>query len=122
MPNVCLIEIMVPDVEAARQFYCDKLGFDIRSEAYLPDVLVLEHEGADLILIKTDKPSQLDYPHEATSVLVFEVEDIHLAEKEYKSRGVEFIREIGDAPPGLFTAFRDPWGNVHGLMQIIPRE
>ena len=118
MPSVCIIEIKIADMEEGRAFYRDKLGFQVRSENYLPNVLVLEHEGADLILHTADKPIEIDYPHSSQSLLIFQVDDIEAIAEEYRGKGVDILEAPRSSPPGTFLAFRYPFGNVHGLMQL----
>ena len=76
MTKVCVIEIKVTDIEKGRDFYSTALGFKVKSEAYLPNVLVMEHDGVDLILHIAEEPASIDYPKSAQSLLFFEVPDI----------------------------------------------
>lgn len=118
MPNLCIVEIKVSDLDKGRDFYSNVLGFDVKSEAYLPNVLVLEHEGVDLILHIANKPIQIEYPDMAQSLLIFQVDDIDKTCEELKAHKVEIIDGPRDSPPGSFLAFKDPFGNCHGMMQL----
>jgi len=118
MPNVCVIEIKVTDIVKGRKFYTEVLDFEVTSEKYLPDVLVLGHEGPDLILHIAEEPIEITYPQSAQSLLFFQVADIHAADKKLKDNGVEIIEGPAESPPGPYLVFRDPFGNVHGLMEI----
>lgn len=73
MPNLVILDILVTDMDAGRAFYCDKIGFKVKSEDYLPDVLVLEHDGVDLVLDLVTKPAQIDYPRSAGTMAIFQV-------------------------------------------------
>jgi len=116
--NIIIIEILVPDMDAGRAFYCDKLGFNVKSEDYLPSVLVLDHEGVDLILDLASKPALIDYPESSGTMAIFQVADIEATAEDYKAKDIEIIDGPRAVPPGNFLAFKDPFGNVHGLMQL----
>jgi catechol 2,3-dioxygenase-like lactoylglutathione lyase family enzyme len=116
--NLCIVEIKVSDMPAGRSFYTEKLGFAVKSEAYLPDVLVLEHEGVDLILHRADAPLALDYPHTAQSLLIFRTPDAEQLAADLRQKGVEILEGPRPSPPGIFLAVRDPFGNVHGFMEL----
>jgi lactoylglutathione lyase len=117
MLNLIIVEILVADMETGRAFYCEKLGFKVKSEAYLPQVLVLEHEGVDLILDQAAKPAQIDYPDSSGTMAIFQTADIQAAAEDYRAKGIEIVDGPRETPPGDFLAFKDPFGNVHGLMQ-----
>ncbi|TAK12072.1 MAG: hypothetical protein EPO32_09840 [Anaerolineae bacterium] len=118
MPNVCIIEIKVADMDKGRTFYEDALGMAVKMEKYLPDVLVMEHDGVDLILHVAEKPVSIDYPNSAQSLLIFAVDDIEAAAGRLRKAKAEIMDGPRPSPPGTFLAFRDPFGNVHGLMQL----
>ncbi len=121
MPNVCILEIKVADMQEGREFFCGTLGFKVKSEKYLPDVLVLEHEGVDLILQSASQPIEVEYPETSMSMLIFQADDIEATGQDFRRKGVEILDGPRPSPPGTFLAFRDPFGNVHGLMQLSPR-
>lgn len=118
MTKVSIIEIVVSDMQAGREFYVDKLGFQVKSESYLPDILVLAHDGVDLVLSAGRADIQLDYPFSSGTRLIFEVADIQAVHADYLAKGIEIVDEPRQIPPGQFLAFRDPFGNVHGLIQL----
>lgn len=117
MKKVSIIEIVIADMQQGREFYCDKLGFEVKSEAYLPDVLVLEHDGVDLVMSAGKSPVSIDYPDTSGTRLIFEVDDIQAAHQDYLAKGVEIVDGPREIPPGEHMAFKDPFGNVHGLIQ-----
>ncbi|MEK6256008.1 MAG: VOC family protein [Chloroflexota bacterium] len=118
MTKVSIIEIVVSDMDLGRAFYCDKLGFEVKSDAYLPDVIVMEHDGVDLVLSAGKQPISIDYPDTSGTRLIFEVDDIHAAHQDYLAKGIEIIDGPRDFPPGEYMAFKDPFSNVHGLTQL----
>ncbi len=114
----------VDDIDAAREFYGDTLGLDVRSNAM--GFLDLHLPTGALILIYP-KPN-----HEPASftILNFAVADLDLAVDELIARGVQtkiysdqefasddrgIVRGGGQGPD--IAWFRDPAGNVLAVMQ-----
>lgn len=110
------IAIPVHDVPRAIAFYRDLLGLRFLFDAP-PSMAFLECGGVRLML--TIPEAAHDHP---SSIVYFAVSDVERTYAELRDRGVEFI----DAPhvvsrlagTELWLAFfRDPDGNVMGLMQ-----
>lgn len=110
------IAIPVHDVPRAIAFYRDKLGLRYLFDAP-PSMAFLESGGVRLML--TIPEDAHDHP---SSILYFTVADIGAAYEALRARDVEFI----DAPHAIsrlgsvelwMAFFRDPDGNVMGLMQ-----
>jgi lactoylglutathione lyase len=121
--KIGIVQINVTDMDVALEFYGAKLGFPVRSKAAYPDVVVLEHHEIPLILYKVAHPTSIDYPNVAQTLVDFEVEDIKRTISEFASRDVDLIhREPQVCPVGLYAAFRDPFGNVHELIEFQPKK
>lgn len=117
-PQVCVLGINVTDIEQALAFYCDKLGFTVKQQ-WGDEIVQLEHEGLPVILQQVEAPIELDYPRVAQSVLGFQTPDLVTTMTELKAKGVELLYDSPQPfPAGIFTAFRDPFGNVHELLQF----
>ncbi len=120
MPKIGIIQIGVTDLDRATQWYCEKLGF-VTSEKcdLLPVAVELEHEGCRLLLHRAEKPAVIDYPNVAQTLICFQTDDIRKTLAELKRKDVELIHETPERfPEGLFAAFRDPFGNVHELVEL----
>lgn len=116
--RISAVLINVCDMDKAIDFYCDKLGFAVLSRKLYPRMVRLEHEHIALILLLVPKPVALDYPKVAQSLLNFESRDLVASIRELKDRGVEFIHGSPQpCPVGAYAAFRDPFGNVHELLE-----
>ena len=111
------IAIICSDWERAREFYVNKLGFELIREAYRPaqdDYLRMLRLGDTTleIFIKPDYPDRVTDP-EAKGLrhLAFRVEDAAAAAAWLGSRGIETepIRE-DLVNGGRFTFFKDPDG------------
>lgn len=110
------IAIPVHDVPRAIAFYRDLLGLRFLFDAP-PSMAFLECGGVRLMLAIPD--SAHDHP---SSIVYFAVSDVEETYANLRERGVEFI----DAPHVIsrvdgmelwMAFFRDPDGNVMGLMQ-----
>jgi methylmalonyl-CoA/ethylmalonyl-CoA epimerase len=112
------IAIATRDVPRALAFYRDVLGLEYLFEA---GPLAFLACGDVRIMLSQPESADLDHP---SSVLYFRVEDIHAARTEYVERGVRFEDEphlIARMPDHelWMTFFRDPDGNLHGLMSEV---
>ena len=111
------IAVICSDWEQAREFYVNKLGFELIREAYRPaqdDYLRMLRQGDTTleIFINPGNPERVNNP-EAKGLrhLAFHVEDIEPAVAWLNSMGIETepIRE-DKVNGGRFTFFKDPDG------------
>ena len=111
------VAIICTDLEAAKQFYVDKLGFTVLRETHRADrndcKLDLKLGDMELeLFVKPDAPTRPSYP-EACGLrhLAFRVTDVPAAVEALKARGIpcEAIRE-DDVTGGKMTFFQDPNG------------
>ena len=111
------IAIISSSWEKAKDFYIDKLGFELTREVYRPaqnDYLRMLSLGETTLelFIRPDAPQRVNNP-EAMGLrhLAFHVEDAVAAAAWLNSRGIETepIRE-DLVNGGKFTFFRDPDG------------
>jgi catechol 2,3-dioxygenase-like lactoylglutathione lyase family enzyme len=117
-----LVAIPVSDVDRAKAFYTEKVGFHA-------DVDQRVREGLRFV--------QLTPPGSACSISLGEgivdaspgsvqglqlvVADIHAAHAQLAERGVE-VSEIQEFPWGSFVFFRDPDGNRWSVQQLLTRD
>ena len=111
------IAIICSDWDKAKDFYIDKLGFQLIREVYRPEVndyLRMLRQGDTVLelFIKPDAPQRVTNP-EAMGLrhLAFHVEDIEPAVAWLNSLGIETepVRE-DKVNGGRFTFFKDPDG------------
>ena len=111
------IAIIASDWEKAREFYIEKLGFQMIREVYRPaqdDWLRMLRQGETTLelFIRPDAPQRVNNP-EARGLrhLAFRVEDAVAAAAWLNERGIETepIRE-DLVNGGKFTFFKDPDG------------
>ena len=111
------IAVICSNWDAAREFYVNKLGFELIREAYRPaqnDYLRMLQLGETTLelFIRPDAPQRVNNP-EARGLrhLAFRVEDAVAAAAWLNARGIETepIRE-DLVNGGKFTFFKDPDG------------
>ena len=111
------IAVICSDWEKAKEFYINKLGFELTLEAYRPaqnDHLRMLRLGDTTleIFINPGNPERVTNP-EAKGLrhLAFHVEDAVAAARWLNSRGIE-TEPVREDPcnGGRFTFFRDPDG------------
>ena len=111
------IAIICSDWERTKEFYVNKLGFEMTLEAYRPaqnDYLRMLSLGETTleVFIRPDAPQRVNNP-EAMGLrhLAFRVEDAEAAAQWLHSRGIE-TEPVREDPynGGKFTFFRDPDG------------
>jgi lactoylglutathione lyase len=119
MPRICVIQFNVSDMDKAIDFYCNTLGFEVKTREYYPELVLLDHEGPSVLLCQVDRPTDIDYPNEAQTLINIQVEDLRKTMSELKSKGIEFIHsEPQTCPAGIYAAIRDPFGNVMELLEF----
>ena len=111
------IAIISSSWEKAKDFYIDKLGFQLTREVYRPaqnDYLRMLSLGETTleVFIRPDAPQRVNN-QEAMGMrhLAFRVEDAEAADDWMNSRGIE-TEPVREYPynGGKFTFFRDPDG------------
>ena len=111
------IAIICSDWERTKEFYVNKLGFELTLEVYRPaqdDYLRMLSLGETTleVFIRPDAPQRVNNP-EAMGLrhLAFRVEDAEAAAAWLNSRGIE-TEPVREDPynGGKFTFFRDPDG------------
>ena len=111
------IAIIASDWAKTKEFYIDKLGFEMFREIYRPeadDYLRMLRQGDTVleVFIKPNAPERVNHP-EAKGLrhLAFHVEDIEPAVAWLTEKGIETepIRE-DKCNGGRFTFFKDPDG------------
>ena len=116
-----LVAIPVSDVDRAKAFYVDKLGFnpdhDHKVSEDLRFVQLTPEGSACSIVIGTGITGAAPGSVEGVQMVVEDIDAVHA---ELTSRGVE-ISEIQDMPWGSFIFFADPDGNRWALQQIVPQ-
>ena len=125
--------IFVPDQDQAKDFYVSKLGFEVKTDASMPNGfrwLTVSPKGQpdlEIILMKIAPGPKLQEDDVATikalvkkgafGAGVFDTADCRKTYEELKARGVEFLAPPKEEFYGIQAVFRDPFGNWFSLTE-----
>jgi predicted enzyme related to lactoylglutathione lyase len=113
-----LVQVPVSDIDRAKAFYVDKVGFNADHDHQVTDELrfvQLTPPGSACSIALTSGAHQM----KAGSVegLQIVVEDAEASRKELAERGVE-VSDLQKFPWGSFVFFNDPDGNGWALQAV----
>jgi catechol 2,3-dioxygenase-like lactoylglutathione lyase family enzyme len=128
--------IFVANQEEALNFYRDKLGFQVHTDAKVGEdfrwltLNVPDQPDFEIVLMEP-KPGMLMDEATATQLRdllakgvlgagVFNTDDCRGTYEELKSKGVEFFSEPTERPYGIEAVFKDNTGNWFSLTQPNP--
>lgn len=107
-----VVSIPVSDVDRAKAFYAETLGFTLTIDNPIGDgmrwVQLTPPGGSTSISLITWNE---DMPPGAIKELYLACDDIDATVAELTDRGVEFTQPVFDTPFGKFARFNDPDGN-----------
>lgn len=114
MAEICVVGVYVRDLQKAREFYCDQLGFEIERE-YGDCILQLRNQGVTFVIeeIEADSPSE--------PCVAIGMRTDHLTDEmeRLSDLGVTFVHDTPQRfPEGVFAACRDPEGNLIELLEF----
>jgi catechol 2,3-dioxygenase-like lactoylglutathione lyase family enzyme len=117
-----LVAIPVTDVDRAKAFYVDQVGFnadhDYQVHEGLRFVQLTPPGSACSIVLGTGVTEMPPGSQKGVQVVVGDVE---AARQQLISRGVD-ASDVDVQPWGSFVTFSDPDGNTWALQQIPPRD
>jgi predicted enzyme related to lactoylglutathione lyase len=116
-----LVTVPVSDVDRAKAFYSEKVGFNADVDRQVSDELrfvqLTPPGSACSIAIGT---GLVDTAPGSAKGLQMVVSDVEAARAELVGRGLD-VGEIQDFPWGSFVFFEDPDGNGWAVQQVPPR-
>ena len=116
-----LVAIPVSDVDRAKAFYVDQVGFnadhDHRVNDELRFVQLTPPGSACSVVLGTGITEMAPGSQKGLQMVV---DDARAARDELRSRGVD-ASDVLDMPWGSFTYFADPDGNTWAIQQIPDR-
>src|SRR5215813_2160855 len=115
------IVVFVRNLEISRQFYLEKLGFELITEQVLPTgvrwIEVAPPDGSANLALVEPKPDRPEYKLiGGYRWVLFMTEDVQATYEEWSKRGVRFL--FAPETPGwggVYARFEDPDGNAFGL-------
>jgi predicted enzyme related to lactoylglutathione lyase len=116
-----LVAVPVADVDRAKSFYTEKVGFNADHDHAVSDEIrfVQLTPPGSACSIALGK-GIVNTPPGSVQGLQLVVSDIHAARAELVERGVE-VSEVQEFPWGAFVFFSDPDGNGWAVQQIPAR-
>jgi len=132
------VTIYVLDQDSAKDFYVNKLGFDVRNDITMGEAFEGAGEGFRWLTVGPPSQPDVEYiladcamghsPENTTELRdlvakgalgpgVFATDDCHKTYTELTERGVTFISEPAERPYGVEAVFRDDSGNWFSLTQ-----
>ena len=116
-----LVAIPVSDVDRAKAFYTEKVGFNADHDHRVSDEIrfVQLTPPGSACSIALGK-GIVEGPPGSVKGLQLVVSDVNAARSELARRGVE-VSEVQTFPWGSFVFFGDPDGNRWSLQQLQPR-
>ena len=116
-----LVSVPVSDVDRAKAFYVDRVGFNADHDHRVSDAIrfvqLTPPGSACSIAIGS---GLVETPPGSAQGLQLVVEDVEAARAKLLEGGVE-VSEVQDFPWGSFVFFSDPDGNGWAVQQIQPR-
>jgi catechol 2,3-dioxygenase-like lactoylglutathione lyase family enzyme len=117
-----LVAVPVTDVDRAKAFYVEQVGFHADVDHQVNDALrfvqLTPPGSACSIMLGT---SITEMPPGSQQGLQVVVDDVESARRELIGNGVA-ASEVDVAPWGSFVTFSDPDGNTWSLQQLPPRK
>ena len=114
-----LVPVPVTDVDRAKTFYVDQVGFNADHDFQVNEALrfvQLTPPGSACSIVMGTGITEMEPGSQRGLQCV--VEDADAARAELLERGVE-ASEVDDQPWGRFVTFSDPDGNTWALQQIV---
>ena len=124
--------VYVLDQDRAKDFYTNKLGFEVRDDAKMGDFRWLtvapKTQPDHCLVLMALKPSKFMDEETVAAITklvqggklgggVVECDDIHRTYDELSKKGVQFAGPPREMPYGVEAIFRDDSGNVFSLGQ-----
>ena len=136
MIRIATAQVWVHDQDDALAFYTEKLGFEVRMDATLPEMgnfrwltvgpvgqpdvslVLMAIPGAPVMDEQTAEQVRTLMAKGFAGTVFFTTDDCQASYEELKARGVEFVETPEERPYGIDTGFRDPSGNHFRLTQV----
>ena len=116
-----LVAVPVSDVDRAKSFYVDQLGFNADHDHRVSDevrFVQLTPPGSGCSIALTTGAHEMEPG--ILEGLQFVIDDADAVRAELNERGVE-AGEVQEFPWGRFVFVRDPDGNGLAFQQIVPQ-
>jgi len=110
--------LVVQNLHVSKDFYLNVLGLELIEEH---DNCIKLKVGEHTVIMFQGTMETVDYEHgyNSNSTLVFTVQDLNKKITELKAQGVVFVHSSPNENRwGRYSAFKDPSGIVHEIMEF----
>lgn len=121
-----VVVVPVTDIDRAKSFYVDKLGFHLDADTQPTERMRVVHmtppgSACSVVIGPTHVPQGTDLGSSASMQLV--VSDIEAARAELAGRGIEVspVQTLDPRDGGKFVFFTDPDGNNWAVQEVRER-
>jgi catechol 2,3-dioxygenase-like lactoylglutathione lyase family enzyme len=131
--NISLMSVFVTDIDEAKAFYTEKLGFVLKTDIALPDfrwctVHHPDHPELELQLALPGPPLDEEATEAIRRMMAkgtmhgfgMATDDCRKTFQELVAKGVEYLQEPSDRPYGVEAVLRDNSGNWLVLVEHKP--
>jgi catechol 2,3-dioxygenase-like lactoylglutathione lyase family enzyme len=129
--QITYANVYVLDLDEAKAFYTEKLGFEVRDDVRMEGFRWLTVRPAgqadpSLVLMPIGSPAMDEEDAKQLRALVakgalgagvLRTDDCQATFKELSARGVDFVQEPAERPYGVEAVFRDNSGNWFSLTE-----
>ncbi|MDK2595186.1 VOC family protein [Pseudoalteromonas obscura] len=119
MLKLFALQVSVHDVEAARDFYVNGLGFEVIGDDLLPQAMYVKKDDLTIILNKVEQPKEITYPDQSQMIINLVTTDLEGALADLKTKNLNLLHESAqECPVAHYIAVADPSGNVIEIIQM----
>lgn len=129
-------QLWVHDQDEALAFYTEKLGWEVRADATLPEmgnfrwltvgppaqpefaVVLMAVPGPPMVEAETVRQIKTLMAKGCAGTIFLTTDDCRASYEELSNRGVEFSEPPEERPYGIDSGFHDPSGNSFRLTQV----
>lgn len=123
--RLALVTILVQDMSRAKAFYTDLLGFEVMQDFSSPagDFLFLHSRASETnIALQDATRTTYGVPLIHGGIMLgFAVENADAVYREWQSKSVEILGEVGDMGAGRMFPAKDPDGNYIQVYHLYPQ-
>ncbi len=117
-PKIYNVGLTIHELESAKKFYCDVLGFKVRTTKFLPALPLGHKDGTFAFMLheKNVRPSKYDI-NETQLMIVFSVPNMSLFIYHLELWGIKFEAINNDKRDIDYLYLTDPFGNKCKIIQ-----
>lgn len=124
--NIDMVDLVVGDQAEARDWYTEKLGFEVRFDDPMPDGdgrwVTVGIPGQDelMLVLEPEEWGPSGSPEEAiigNQSFSMRTDDVQATVDELRERDVEIVNEPEPAPWGTFALIEDLYGNTLHVLE-----